>query len=151
MKSQELSLSKFLSRYSYLKGADLIKVTHKEVAYLFPELRRSSFDEIKKNPELLFTGKVVIVNDGKKSIPYYVPQLSNDDIDCLDFNREAIKEREIDDSVYDYTNMSIYELRCLLERKFNSYRNQNCARRELNRRGIVLNKKYKRNNKIEEE
>ena len=140
---KEISLSKFLSRYVSLNGEDLKKITHAEVKKLFPELKRSSFDEISENPELLVSGKVILVSDGKHRIPYYVPKVMNEGED-LEFHREAIPPREIDDTVYDYTKMSIYELRCLLARKFNSYRNQACARRELNRRGIELSRKYKR-------
>lgn len=65
------------------------------------------------------------------------------------FNREEVDTTiTLDDKVYDYVNMSVYELRCLLVRKFNSTRNQYCARRELNRRGIPITRKYKRVNKI---
>ena len=40
--------------------------------------------------------------------------------------------------------MSVYELRKLLNTKFNSYRNSREARRELERRGVVLTRKYNR-------
>ena len=41
--------------------------------------------------------------------------------------------------------MSIYELKQLLNTRFNSYRNSREARRELEKRGVVLTKKYNRN------
>lgn len=142
--SYEISLSKFLSRYAFLEGEDLKKITHDEVKKLFPEFKRSSFEEILDNPELLKSGKVVIVYDGKKKVPYYIPRVEKNTEEFMDFHRESVKERQIDDNVYDYSNMSIYELRCLLQRKFNSYRNQTSARKELDRRGVVLRKKYNR-------
>ena len=145
MKCNAINLSKFLSRYAYVEGKDLTKVTHKEVKTLFPNLTRCSFDVIKENPNLIYEGVVVLVNDGKTTIPYYVPTLDFDEALYLEFNREEEDELEPDDTIYDYESMSVYELRCLLRRKFNSYRNQNCARKELNRRGIVLKKKYDRN------
>lgn len=143
---QSISLAKFLSRYANLTGKDLKKVTHDEVKYIFPFLKRASFETVKDNPDLVKNGKVLLVDDGKKQIYYYVPEIK--DIDEMEFNREEIDTRIVqDDKVYDYANMSIYELRCLLVRKFNSYRNQCCARHELNKRGIEITKKYKRNNK----
>ena len=151
MKNNIMSLSKFLSRYGGLQGNSLTKVTHEEVKRLFPYLKRSSFEEIRSNPELLLTGQVLLISDGKHTIPYYVPYVQEEDIEYLDFNREDPEPLKIDDNVYDYANMSVYELRCLLRRKFNSYRNQTCARRELAHRGIELSKKYKRNNRILED
>ena len=50
----------------------------------------------------------------------------------------------IDDNHYDYSQLSEYELRQLLRRKFSSYRNQINARRELSQRGIAITKKYNR-------
>ena len=41
--------------------------------------------------------------------------------------------------------MTIYELKQLLNRKFNSYKNSREARKELEKRGVVLTKKYNRN------
>ena len=145
MKGNAINLSKFLSRYAHVEGKNLTKVTHKEVKALFPNITRCSFDVIEDNPNLIYEGVVVLVNDGKTTIPYYVPSLDCEDNDYLEFNREEDEIFEPDDTVYDYEDMSVYELRCLLRRKFNSYRNQTCARRELNRRGIVLKKKYDRN------
>ena len=138
----EISLSKFLSRYGYLTGKDLKNVTHEEVKELFPEFKRSSFKEIDKNPELLITGKIILVNDGRKTIPYYARIQEKEEYTIVE--RESVEKRKIDDEIYDYTSMSLYELRLLLRKRFNSVRNQNCARKEIEKRGIVLSKKYNR-------
>ena len=140
---KEISLSKFLSRYCYLKGETLKKVTHQEVKELFPEFKRSSFKEINEHPELLVTGKVILVNDGKKTIPYYSLPIEEDK-DYTELMREEVKKLEINDKHYDYSSLSIYELRLLLRHRFNSLRNQCCARNELKSRGVVLSKKYNR-------
>ena len=140
----EISLAKFLSRYKYVEGEDLKKITHEEAIKLFPDLKRSTYEEVSNNRELLANGKIVFVDDGKRKIPYYIPEVL-DDIDTMEFHREPVSPVEIDDNDYDYSSMSVYELRCLLKRKFNSNRNQMNARKELNRRGITLNKKYNRN------
>ena len=139
----DISLAKYLSRFVSLNGRDLRKVTHDEVRLLFPNIRRASIAEVKKNPSLICTGEVILVDDGRNIVPYYIPQERCENIES-EFIREEVKKDKIDDTVYDYANMSIYELRCLLKRKFNSYRNQACAKMELGRRGIVLHKKYKR-------
>ncbi len=140
---KEISLSKFLSRYCFLKGDKLKKVTHEEVKQLFPEFKRSSFKEINDHPELVMTGKVILVNDGRKTIPYYSMPIE-EELEYLEFQREEIKKIQIDDKYHDYSSMSLYELRLLLRHRFNSTRNQNNARHEIKKRGIVLSKKYNR-------
>ena len=142
-----MSLSKFLSRYYSLSGKNLKNTNHREVKILFPKLRMIPLDDFatsKRNIDLLRTKKVVIVNDGKDSYAYYVPEITRSD-ELIEFNREEDTSNKIDDTVYDYSKMSIYELRCLLVRKFNSSRNQMCAKKELTHRGVVLHKKYDRN------
>ena len=44
--------------------------------------------------------------------------------------------------------MSNYELKCLLENKLNKYKNRIKAREELMERGVLVRKKYKRDNNI---
>lgn len=143
MKNEEISLSKFLSRTLGLGGEKLSEITHDDVKVLFPQIKRSSFSFIEKNPQSLRMGLVQLVNDGRKTIPYYVPIVENNfEIQQVDF--ESIPKYQIEDKTYDYTKMSIYELKQLLNTKFNTYRNSREARRELERRGVVLTKKYKR-------
>jgi len=165
MNIESISLSKFLSRYANVYGADLKRMTHDEVKVLFPELRRASNNPlktkndvlsfIKTHKEELILGKVVLVSDGRTMYPYYTPELTDDMEEEMYVDREETKDFEIDDEVYDYSNLSEYELRELLRRKYNSYRNQTCARRELQSRGIAITKKYRRNdfkkNNYEEE
>ena len=140
-----MSLSKFLSRYVQVKGVDLNHVKHDEVKFLFPFLKRASFDEIKYNRELIYSGKVILVSDGKKTIPYYVPQLEMDvDYEYDEFERQNALTNIVDDKYYDYSSMSEYELRQLLRRKFNSRRNQKEAKKELLSRGIELKKTHKK-------
>ena len=140
----EISLSKFLSRYCRLSGLELTKVTHEEVKQLFPQFRRSSFKEINEHPELVMSGRVVLVNDGRKTIPYY-SVIEEDAFDYDEIMREEYNDEiVIDDNHYDMSKQTIYKLRLLLRHKYNSLRNQNAARRELNNRGIVLSKKYNR-------
>jgi hypothetical protein len=143
-----MKLSKFLSRYTNLTGEDLKRIPHAEVKYLFPFLKTCSYSVVKNHPELLTTGKVVRVDDGHHEEFYYVPDTYKFD-ESMEFHRQEVDNSiVVDDTKYDYVSMSIYELKCLLVRKFNSSRNQRCARKELKRRGIELSRKYKRNNNI---
>jgi len=142
----EINLSKFLSRYCNLTGKNLSKINHEAVKFLFSYLKRATFEEIRENPMLVATGEVLLVNDGKKVIPYYVPDIEYEE---LDEPQEVSMQRvdntpKVDYGRHDYTKMSIYELKCLLKRKFNSYANQRNARIELESRGVVLSKKYNR-------
>ena len=145
MTDEIISLSKFLSRYVNVCGVNLKKITHDEVKALFPFIKRSSFDEIKKHKELLITGKVLLVSDGRKTIPYYTPILDYEkDSESLYLEREEVPKLELNDAHYDYSKLSEFELRELLVRKYNSFRNQVNARHELEHRGISITKKYKR-------
>ena len=139
-----MSLSKFLSRYVCMQGDNLKRITHEEVKYLFPYLKRASFALIEENRELLYMGKITLVNDGKKTIPYFTPELEFSDIEYNDLERQEEEPFQVDDNHYDYSRLSEYELRQLLRRKFSSYRNQINARRELSQRGIAITKKYNR-------
>ena len=136
-----ISLAKFLSRYANVCGENLKKITHEEVKILFPELRSTTFKELRSSMrknnvedninELFLSGKVMLVNDGHKTIPYYTPVLSEDMTDEVYLNREECEGIVVDDNDYDYTRMSERELRRLLRRRFNSERNQRGARSEL--------------------
>lgn len=144
---ETISLSKFLSRYAKVKGVDLNHLKHDDVKVLFPYLKRATFDEVKSNKELVFSGKILLVSDGKKTIPYYVPQLDiEEEMEYTELKREDVTRFNIDDNHYDYSQLSEYELRQLLRRKFSSARNQKEARRELESRGVELKKSNKRKN-----
>ncbi len=75
----EIKLSKFLVRYCNLRGEDLTKIRHEDVKVLFPTLKRASFEELENNPKKLASGEILLVNDGRKVIPYYVPSLSKEE------------------------------------------------------------------------
>lgn len=144
MKYETITLSKFLSRTLGLEGKDLKRITHLDVKELFPNLKRSTFKHVERCPEELKTGKIIMVSDGKSIVPYYVPRLKTR------FEEQRVKiefdeVEEIVDKEYDYASMTIYELKQLLNRKFNTYKNSREARKELEKRGVVLTKKYNRN------
>lgn len=144
MKYNSISLSKFLARFGALQGEVLSHITHEEVKVLFPQFTRTTFEYARNNKELVSTGKILMVDDGKKIIPYVLPELDYENSFLLDVLRQEDEIREVDCGEYDYTSMSIYELKKLLDRKFNSTNNSRHAKRELESRGIIK-KKYNRN------
>lgn len=141
---KEITLAKFLSRSLNLKGEELSNITHEDVKVLFPALQRVSFEYAKKNNDLVETGKIMYVNDGKHTIPYLVPKMSDKMEEFLEFDCKRDKKVEIDYEQYDYSAMSNYQLKCLLNLKFNSREASRKARKELNKRGVILTKKYQR-------
>lgn len=143
MKYNVISLSKFLARFGSLKGESLNHITHDEVKILFPQFKRTTFEFARTNKELVSTGKILMVDDGNKIIPYFLPKLDMENTFLLDVLREEDEIREIDYGNYDYASMSIYELKKLLDKKFNSNSNSRCAKKELENRGVIK-KKYDR-------
>ena len=145
-----ISLAKFLNKYVSLCGEDLKKLTHEDVQILFPDFKRSSFEKINSNPALITSGKVVLVNDGKKTIPYYAPPAVFFADEYTEFFLDRIDE--VPDFIrYDYTEMSNYELKKLLKEKFSTHKEKKNARRELEDRGVVMRKEMKRKREREKE
>ena len=140
----QISLSKFLSRYLNLSGDGLGKITHDQVKILFPSIKECTEEEIEKNPGLLQSGDVLYVNDGKRTIAYHAPAIFDLDPDQTCEVTSDVNPTHIDYRYYDYTSMSIYELKMLLDRKFNCCRNSKKAKRELKKRGAILTRKYDR-------
>ena len=143
MKYNIISLAKFLARFGSLKGEVLSSITHDEVKILFPQFKRTTFENAKINKELVSTGKILMVDDGQKIIPYFLPIMEDENLFLLDVLREEDEVEVIDTCEYDYTSMSIYELKKLLDKKFNSKDNSRKAKKELENRGIIK-KKYSR-------
>lgn len=140
----EMSLAKFLTRYEFITGSDLKNITHEDVKDLFPELKRCSFKYVEKNKQALYSGDVVLVDDGHKVIPYVVPKDKDLDQEYTEVSMEKVIEPSIDDSYYDYADMSISDLKILLNQKFSSCRNKTLAKRELVHRGAKHVEKYNR-------
>ena len=142
MEQNTISLAKFISKYLGVEGSGIKKLSHEDAKHLFPNLKRSSFSFVEKHPFELESGNVILVTDGKKIIPYFTPNLIRKETDEeLVIELDKKKENNI---VNDYANMKIYELKKLLNVKFNGRSISRQARRELEDRGVILNKKYNR-------
>lgn len=98
-------LEKFYGRVDF-RGKKLV---HENIKSLFPDIKRGSFEDIVKNPELVYTGKVVLVRDcNNKCIPY-LTSYDLDLIDSLDDREKIIVElvSAIDKIIQDYKNSLI--------------------------------------------
>lgn len=145
---KSVTLSKFLSRFLMIDGMALTKVTHADVKMLFPTLKRASFEYVEKHPEEVMMGNILMVSDGKKVIPYIVPNKKEIELDVTRMP-EFVEEKHKSKRETDYTKMRVYELKRLLNLRFNTYKVSRSARNELENRGVLLKKKYKRVKKVE--
>ena len=139
---KSITLSKFLSRYMAVDGKALTKVSHTDVKTLFPSIQRTSFEYAEKYQEDIMMGRILMVFDGKTTIPYIVPKEEITDSRTTMPHKERKKEKV---HHYDYSRMKIYELKQLLNARFNTYKVSRNARQELESRGVLVKKKkYKR-------
>lgn len=78
-----LSLNEFLEKFYGRTDFRDKKLVHENVKTLFPDIKRGSYEDIVKNPKLVYTGKVVLVRDYNNiCIPYYTGyELKNDGLD----------------------------------------------------------------------
>lgn len=87
-----ISINDFLEMYYGKTDFKEKKLVHENVKSLFPDIMRGSFEDIVKNSELVYTGKVILVKDcNNKCIPY----LNNFEFDineCLDDRERLIVE-----------------------------------------------------------
>lgn len=136
-----ISLAKFISRFLGVHSSNLKKLSHEDAKHLFPNLKRATFMCIERDRTKESSGNIILVSDGKKVIPYFAPTFIVEDANLVEVDMEK-KKSTFD--IPDYSNMKIYELKKLLNCKFNGRHVSRCARRELMDRGVILTKKYKR-------
>ena len=121
-----ISMASFFKRYLGIFDEELLRMnpTHKELAILFPNLKRSSFARILSSPELVYLGQIILVDDGNGNI---VPYIYDEQLKELGSRCENLQEHETDNhntetwsrskeiepldiAYYDLDEMSIYEL-----------------------------------------
>ena len=97
------------------------ELTHKEVKKLFPALRRTSFDDVLEEPDAIYQGEVIMVEDALGNIaPYRNPHVVEEE-DAFEYEEGELygyadaTEEEIPD-IYDMDleSLSVYELSQLL-------------------------------------
>ncbi len=126
LETEAISMASFFKRYLGIFDEELLRLnpTHKELAILFPNLKRSNFDYILSSPELVYLGQIILVEDGNGNI---VPYIYDEQLKELGSRCENLQEYETDNhntetwsrskkiepldiAYYDLDEMSIYEL-----------------------------------------
>ena len=88
---KNLSVKSFLERYYGITNEGISSMTHRVASSFFPQLKRASFEYIQKNPELVSTGKIVLVEDvNHAQAPYFMPEEEFLDISVGCGHREQV-------------------------------------------------------------
>ena len=135
---EKITLSKFIARSYNIQGSELKKMTHDMVKSLFPELKRTSFEYLEKNPSLGAYGEIVLVEDAKgKVIPYFAPEIDYtiEDVDNVSITFDKAKVEKYKD-VEDMTN---YELKVAVK-KTTSIGTLRKVKKELEKRNLKKSK-----------
>lgn len=101
-----ISINDFLAKYYGRSDFNGKKLIHENVKSLFPDIKRWSFEDIVKNPELVYTGKVVLVRDSSNRCIPYLTGYDFDMVDALDNREKLIVElvSAIDKLINGYNN-----------------------------------------------
>lgn len=67
-----LSICEFLKHYCGVSGSGLNKMTHDTVSMFFPNLRRTSYEHVEKNPGMVCRGEIVLVRDSANHLAPYI-------------------------------------------------------------------------------
>ncbi len=168
---QAIPMSTFLAKIIGIRDRSIsAELTHKDLLYLLPELERTSYRKILDDPEMVYSGEVVLVLDiANNVVPYIVDRelQSLDEMgisDVIDATSwESIPQEELPNlRDYDLKSMSVYELEKLLAiyHSTNQIGHYEKVRRELisrsdSKQGVrrskekALRKEIKRQNKDE--
>lgn len=127
LESKCISLTKFLINYCgiYNENIHNIKISHKDIKELVPNLKRVSFDSLLRNKTGFYTGDIIAVKDSFGNvIPYLNPMIEINEIlnfDCKEIKENSVSEEKLND------NLCAYELAKLckyfkLHNKLKQYR-----------------------------
>ena len=113
-----ISLNYFLVKFLGIRDNSVLsnQISHRDIKVLFPQLKRASFDDIVENPDLVYQGEVLLIEDSFGSVvPYYDSGYLNEDSEfygemVLDETTEDIPDIE----EIDLPSLSNYELQNLL-------------------------------------
>ena len=90
---RNLNVQSFLEKYYGITHEGISNMTHKVASSFFPQLKRASFEYIQKNPELVTTGKIVLVEDVQHLMaPYFMPEESFDSSIGCDEREKTIQQ-----------------------------------------------------------
>lgn len=93
MKCKNLDAKSFLQKYYGISHQDISQMTHQTMSAFFPQLQRTSFEHIQKNPELISSGRVILVEDVKHfQAPYLKPDILEDSLVYCDSRELTIQQ-----------------------------------------------------------
>lgn len=142
LENDALSMQCFLVRYLGITDINLVKagLTHGDLKALFPNLKRTGFNQVLDDPALVKTGEVLLVTDSLHNTVPYVNQFELDVSDVMDseeWNKPETwsnkKESTPNIQSYELQSLTTYELACLLQIYVKSGQNSayEVVRREL--------------------
>ena len=111
LKSNCISLEKFLIIYCNIECDSLleIKLSHKDIKELIPNLKRVSFESLCSDIRTLYTGEVIAVKDSQGNvIPYVCPEQMEKSYPTIEDCKEKELD-EIDDLIFN-SDLNRYEL-----------------------------------------
>lgn len=129
LERKSVSMENFLVRFLGVKDVNLLQsgLTHKDLKSIFPNLKRTGFNTILDDPELVARGEVVLVTDSVNNIvPYSTSNLSIDMSDVMDneewsstelWDKEKNSKNITLPTIHEYElkSLRIYELVTLME------------------------------------
>ena len=165
LEDESITLNAFMVRYLGIRDNNILsnKISHEDIKVLFPNLVRTSFSYIADNPDLVYTGDVLLVEDSfGRTVPYFDPCYVYVEDDYYgDFLVEDNKEDIPNLDELDLASLSNYELQNLLRiyEKNNMYvavrkvRNELTVRKDSHRASSLSKhkvlKKERKNEKFE--
>ncbi len=91
---RNLKATSFIERYYGISHENIANMTHDTIKIFFPQLQRTSFEYIQKNPELVSTGQIILVEDAKHyQVPYLAPSDSEIELTLGCDNRELVIQK----------------------------------------------------------
>ena len=148
-----IKIAKFAKLYYGVEFKEKVKISHKRLSELIPNVKRCSFEDASKKPGFIAAGKIIyVVDDYNQVCPYKVPEMVRihgvqsalDGYKCVVSQsniRHYVEELTID--LEDLGSIPTYELGKLLSVYKNSPAMYRCIRRELEKRGVYSNKVYR--------
>ena len=110
-KNNCISLKSFLISYCGICYSSLLNenISHEDIKYLLPDLKRSSYEYILKNVKDVYTGKIILVKDSYGHIiPYLKPEIK-EYYENNEIEKDDVKEETFEKAI-NLEKLSLYEL-----------------------------------------
>lgn len=117
LKNNSISLKKFLIIYCNIDCDSLLEIelSHKDIKILIPDLKRISFESLCNDVRLLYTGKVIAVEDSYGNIvPYVCPEQKDNSNPTIQSCKRNIFD-ELENLIFN-NNLNRYQLSILCKK-----------------------------------